>query len=287
MEFRTDILHIDPGFPFAIYHGTGFLSREEGYMHRHHSLEINYCLYGRGKYYIGDREYDFEKGDIFIINDLEYHRAENVSGDMELLVVVFDAFLVLSGGEDYALIRAFYEWKTGFKHKIAVSSPVSESIYPIFQEMDQEWKNQEVGCRLVLKGLLIKLLAVLYRSFERTEGYRESIRKFQTGYVRLSPAMEMITNHFRDPITLEMLSGAVHMNKNYFSTVFSSLFGITVSEYIVLRRLKYAADQLLSTDGSIISISLDAGFRNVSYFSRAFKKQFGMTPGQYRELIHK
>lgn len=287
MEFRTEILHIDPGFPFAVFHGSGFSGENSGYMHRHHSLEINYCLQGCGRYFIGDREYNFEKGDSFIINDLEYHRAENVSGDVELLVVVFDADLVLSGGEDYALIRAFYEWKTGFKHKISASSLVSESICSIFREMDREWKNKEVGWRLVLKGLLIKLLAVLYRSFEHTEGYRESIRKFQTGYVRLSPAMEIITNHFRDPITLDMLSSAVHMNKNYFSTVFSSLFGVTVSEHIVLRRLKYAAEQLLSTDNSIISISLDAGFRNVSYFSRAFKKQFGMTPGQYRELIHK
>ena len=56
MEFRTEILHIDPGFPFAVFHGSGFSGENSGYMHRHHSLEINYCLQGCGRYFIGDRE---------------------------------------------------------------------------------------------------------------------------------------------------------------------------------------------------------------------------------------
>lgn len=289
MDYRTEVLHIDPQFPFAVYHGGGFSPAEcesgTAYMHRHHSLEINYCCRGRGRYFIGEQVHSLEPGDLFIINDLEYHYAMDVSGDMQLLVIVFDADLVLSGGEDYALIRAFYEWKTGFKHRIAADSPVVADIVPILMEMDTEWKQQEAGYRMVLKALLLKLLAVLYRGFERTEGYGERMRRFQNGYVRLAPAIAMIDQRFNEALTLDQLAETVHMNRNYFSTVFSQMMGCTVSDYIISRRLRHALQLLMSSDASIISIALDSGFRNVSYFNRTFQRQFGVSPGKYRELV--
>ena len=289
MDYRTEVLHLDGQFPFAVYHGTGFSPEEletgTAYMHRHHSLEINCCLRGKGRYIIGDNVYDVSPGDLFIINDLEYHQAINESGDMLLLVIVFDADLVLSGGEDYALIRAFYEWKTGFKHRIEADSPALAALLPLLSEIDREWQQREIGYRMVLRALLLQLLAMLYRSFERTEGYAEQIIRFQTGYVRLAPAIAMIDARFAEPLPLDALADSVHMNRNYFSTLFSQLMGCPVSEYIVRRRLRHALQLLVSTDASVLSVALDSGFRNVSYFNRAFKEQFGLSPGKYREQI--
>ena len=289
MNFRTTVLRLDPQFPFAIYHGKGFnieqYEQNKSFMHRHHSLEINYVLSGRGRYEIGDQVYPVEAGDLFIINDLEYHQAVNESGDMLLLVVVFDSELVLSGGEDYALIRAFYEWKSDFNHRIDAHSPMLAHIVPLLLELEKEWKKQQVGYRMVIRALLLQLLAMLYRSFESTEGYAQSIRRFQNGYARMHAAIALMDEKFREPLTLEELAQAVHMNRNYFSTLFTQLMGCTVSDYLMRRRLRNAASLLISTDSSIISIAMDSGFRNVSYFNRAFRRQFGLAPGQYREQL--
>ena len=94
MDYRTDVLHIDKQFPFAVYHGVGYTLEEfekgKTHMHRHQSLEINYCLSGHGWYDIGEQSYEINKGDLFIINDLEYHQAVNKSGEMQLLIIVED-----------------------------------------------------------------------------------------------------------------------------------------------------------------------------------------------------
>ena len=128
MEYITEILTLDKDFPFAIYPGKGFTAEDEKnqktYMHNHHSLEINFCLSGEGQYVITDDEYPIRKDDIFIINNLEYHMTKNCSKDMQLMVIVFDPELILAGSSDYQYIRAFFEWKTGFKHRLAVSSEV-------------------------------------------------------------------------------------------------------------------------------------------------------------------
>lgn len=289
MNYRTSVLRIDPQFPFSVHRGKGFsvwqYENGESFMHRHHSLEINYVLRGQGRYEIGDQVYPAQVGDLFIINDLEYHQAVNESGDLLLLVIVFDSELVLSGGEDYALIRAFYEWKNGFKHRIDARSPMVADISPLLWELEAEWMQQQVGYRMVIRATLLKLLAMLYRGFERTEGYAQNIRRFQNGYVRLAPAILMMDEHFREPLTLEALSQAVHMNRNYFSTIFTQLMGCTVSDYLMRRRLRNAASLLISTDNSVISVAMDSGFRNVSYFNRAFHRQFGLSPGRYREQV--
>ena len=291
MNYRTQVLRIDPKFPFSIYNGSGYTVQQyengQSWMHRHHSLEINYVLRGSGRYEIGTQTYPVQPGDLFIINDLEYHQAINESGDLLLMVMVFDSELVLSGGEDYELIRAFYEWKTDFKHRIAASSTIVADIAPLLRELEAEWKNKQVGYRMVVRAQLLKLLAMLYRGFERTEGYAQSICRFQNGYVRLAPAIALMDNAFREPITLEQLAQSVHMNRNYFSTLFTKLMGCTVSDYLMRRRLKHAATLLLTTDSSILSTAMDSGFRNVSYFNRAFRRQFGLSPGRYRRQVQK
>ena len=289
MNYIIAKVAMEPHFPFSIFCGKGFsledYKNNRAYMHRHMCLEINYCLQGTGWYEIGDQTYPIETGDLFVINDLEYHRAINESGDMQLLVMVFNADFVLSDSEDYALIRAFYEWKAGFKRRIAADSRIVPEVADLMLELDQEWQQKEVGYRMVVKALLLKLLAILYRSFERTEGFAESVRCFQNGYVRLAPAIAMIDNGFRDNLTLEQLAESVHMNRNYFSTVFPQVMGCTVSEYIIRWRLRNAVQLLAGTENSVVSIALDSGFQNVSYFSRTFRKQFGVSPGRYREQL--
>ena len=287
LEYRTEILQMDPQFPFEVYCGSGFSAEDcqngRDYMHRHRSLEINLCMQGSGHYIIDETEYEIQPYDLFIINDLEYHRALNESGNMQLLVIVFDADLVLSGSEDYALIRAFYEWKVGFRHRLSANFLLQDEIMSTMAEMDREWQQKKVGYRMVIKALLIKLLALLYRNFEAAEGYAEAVRRFQNAYVRLAPALTMIDARFRDDLTLNQLAESTHMNRNYFSTLFSQLMGCTVTEYISRRRLRHAAQLLVSTDSSVITIAMDSGYHNVSYFNRAFHKQYGMPPGKYRE----
>lgn len=287
MERITELLDLQKDFPFVVWQGRGFTRQEEAagkvYLHNHHGLEINYCLEGKGQYVIGENSYPIEPGDVFIINNMEYHRAVNEDGRLKLLVIVFDAELVLSSSGDYSYIRAFYEWKPSFRHRLSGQEFVTEGIRTLLEEMSQEWENQDSGYRLVLKADLMKLLALIYRRFEQAEGYGEQILLFQNGRNRLAAALSLMENHFQEELSLAELAKSVHMNPNYFSGQFSSLMGCTVSEYLVRRRLEHAALLLVTTARDIAFVAMESGFRNVSYFNRAFRKHFGVTPGEYRK----
>lgn len=289
MDYITEVLVLDKDFPFAIWKGTGFSHRDEKenkvYMHNHHSLEINFCVNGEGQYTIIDDKYPILKDDIFIINNLEYHMARNLSGDLQLMVIVFDPELILEGSNAYQYVRAFYEWKTGFKHRLRGDVFATEEIKGVLNSIQREWDTRAVGWQLVVKSLLLMLLALIYRQFESTDGYSEKIQQFQNNYIKLSPAIQYMEEHFKENIPLAVLAQEAHMSVNYFSSLFSQTMNSTVSEYLIRMRLKNACTLLATTGNSILSIALESGFDNISYFNRVFRKAFGVTPGEYRKWL--
>lgn len=289
MRYLTEFLSLEKDFPFAIYSGVGFSPQDNSdgrsYMHNHHSLEINFCLSGEGLYTITDIDYPILPGDLFIINNLEYHMARNLSGDLSLMVIVFEPELIMAGSSDYQYISAFYEWKSGFKHRLPGNAFSNNEIRDVLQKLQTEWDMKDSGWKLVSKSLLLMLLALLYRCFLSTPGYSEKIQGFQTSYLKLAPAVSYMEEHFKNSVSLASLAEAAHMSTNYFSALFSRTMDCTVSEYLLRLRLKNAHTLLTTTKESILSIALDSGFENISYFNRVFKREFSVTPGEYRNRL--
>jgi AraC family cel operon transcriptional repressor len=60
-------------------------------------------------------------------------------------------------------------------------------------------------------------------------------------------------------------------------------FGKTPTEWINEMRLQYAANLLAHTDETIVTISLEAGFENLSHFYHRFRDRFQSTPARFRK----
>ena len=71
--------------------------------------------------------------------------------------------------------------------------------------------------------------------------------------------------------------------QSYISRYFKSCFGINLSEYVTLVRLKRAAALLQSGKHSITYAALESGFNSMRTFYRAFSNEFGCTPKEYIE----
>ncbi len=69
---------------------------------------------------------------------------------------------------------------------------------------------------------------------------------------------------------------------SHFMRWFKEAAGSGFAGYLIEYRLSRAAQDLRSTNDTILKISEANGFDNLSNFNRLFKKKFGMTPGQFR-----
>lgn len=96
-------------------------------------------------------------------------------------------------------------------------------------------------------------------------------------------ALAYIQAHYREPLTLELLSKVTFFSPYYLSRLFKKEVGVTLVSYILHKKLEEAQKLLEHTDQSISEVSNFVGFSDQSYFSKAFKKGVGITPAQYRE----
>jgi AraC family transcriptional regulator, dual regulator of chb operon len=62
---------------------------------------------------------------------------------------------------------------------------------------------------------------------------------------------------------------------------------MTPTQWINECKLQYAANLLLHTDDSILTICLESGFENLSHFYHRFQKYFQVSPAKYRNLNRK
>ncbi|MBB6459450.1 helix-turn-helix domain-containing protein [Flammeovirga kamogawensis] len=71
----------------------------------------------------------------------------------------------------------------------------------------------------------------------------------------------------------------IHLNK--FEEAFQAVFGFTIYNFYLNKRIEFAEHLLVSEHYSIKEIAYDLGFSDTPHFSRSFKKQFSKTPSQY------
>lgn len=92
-----------------------------------------------------------------------------------------------------------------------------------------------------------------------------------------------VSQHFREPLTLDLLAGALHFNKYYISRVFTGSLHCGFHAYLNRLRLDYAAKRLQDTNLSITEIWQEAGFESQRTFNRTFLDCYKTTPSQYRK----
>jgi signal transduction histidine kinase/DNA-binding response OmpR family regulator len=95
-----------------------------------------------------------------------------------------------------------------------------------------------------------------------------------------------IRDNMSNPETsVESLSTHLSISRVQLYKRMISLTGITPSEYLRTKRIKFAEHLLRSADLNISEIAYKVGFNNPRYFTKYFQDAYGVTPSQYRKNL--
>ena len=94
--------------------------------------------------------------------------------------------------------------------------------------------------------------------------------------------MDYIYYHLHEEINGEILAEITGLNRSYLSKLFHKETGITVSDYIMSKKMEAVENMLKYSDYTLTEISEYLNFSSYSYFARLFKNLHGMTPKEYR-----
>lgn len=93
-------------------------------------------------------------------------------------------------------------------------------------------------------------------------------------------AIDYIEEHLTDEIDFEAAAREAYSSSFHFQRVFSILCGITLGDYVRMRRLALAASDIVNTDEKVIEIAMKYGYDSPESFTRAFTRFHGVTPSE-------
>lgn len=86
-------------------------------------------------------------------------------------------------------------------------------------------------------------------------------------------------------LSLNAMAALCNVSPSYFSALFKKETGVTLTDFVTNRRIRFAKHLLKTTNLQIQTIAQHCGILDFHYFCRMFKKSVGLTPTQYRENI--
>ncbi|MEA4947033.1 MAG: AraC family transcriptional regulator [Oscillospiraceae bacterium] len=95
-------------------------------------------------------------------------------------------------------------------------------------------------------------------------------------------ALDYTEAHLTGGVDYEAAAREACSSAFHFQRMFTMLCGFTLGDYIRMRRLALAAEDLMRTDDKVIDIAYRYGYDTPESFSRAFTRFHGVTPTQAR-----
>lgn len=250
--------------------------------HSHIRFEISKVLAGSGVYRLSDREIPISTGDIIIFSSNEPHCITSVGQDgLKLLNLHFEPRYLWGKAPDSLSeenIGLCFSHCKSFQNKLQIAN--TSKICTLLESIQTELTQGNDEYSLAVKSYLNLLLILLIRE----HGYQPATDSFD--HDRTAPVRKVINHidrHLSDPLSLTQLSTIAGMSPNYFSTLFYSVSGIRLWDYINARRIDAAIRLLMEEDLTILDIATQCGFNNTANFNKTFKKITGMTPSEYRK----
>ena len=104
---------------------------------------------------------------------------------------------------------------------------------------------------------------------------------------QLDNLMSLENVYQQEDLSLASLADAVQLGTHQLSELINTEYGMSFSRYVREHRIREAQRLLKEEPGaSILSISMEVGFKSQSNFYAAFKEITGKSPGTYRNTSH-
>lgn len=154
--------------------------------------------------------------------------------------------------------------------------PLLSEVGRIFQHIQTELFNQEIGYFSRVNQLLDELLIVVIRQLTKQNN---AGRDFPKKFLHLE---QMLRQNLAHQWTVEEMAASVGMGTTLFNERVKNYSGFSPLTYLINLRIAEAIKLLKMPEHNILNIALDTGFYSSQHFSTTFKKLTGYTPGEFR-----
>lgn len=278
--------HFDPAFPYNTYLCSipqDFLSVP---LHWHLEMEIIYIKKGKGMISIDLSSTLVSQGDIVFVAPGQLHGISQYADvSMEYENILFDLNMLITPNNDICSTHFLIPLRHSHMLAKNIYTPQDQNYAQIarcLNHADEICKTFPPAYQLAIKGCLFSVFYELFADWISHASDKKPYHSLDT----LKAIIKYVENHYQERITIKDIAAFCDYSQSHFMKYFKNAMGISFIEYLNDYRLMMASRMLLASDATILAISEEAGFKNLSYFNRMFKKRFRVTPSVYRTQLH-
>ncbi|RJE88424.1 AraC family transcriptional regulator [Paenibacillus sp. 1011MAR3C5] len=273
---------LDKNYPVFVIDTIGVTNVYQK-LHWHDVLEINYIKSGTGYYMINGQKYEFQQGDILLINSNDLHCAYE-SKDLVMTVFTFDpTWFVRNLRFDPELLSPFRDVGKCFSNLIDRKHPSMDKLRSILKELQQEHEQERRSYGSIVYSLLLRFLATVNRECRVDGALQQEPSISEQQLEKMRQVIMTMELNYAHSWTLEELASLVYLSPSRFSEIFKRAVGMPPLLYLIHIRLEQAVAMLEGGGMKVTDIALECGFRSLTNFNRLFKKHVGMTPKASRK----
>ena len=245
--------------------------------HLHSQYEFYYNIEGANGLFADKKFYECTGHDLFVIPKTCVHKVMvNKDADYERCIINVDSKVVDSINASPNLHRPLL-WLENAKQSTRKVN-LNANQHCEFVEMVEAY-NLPDQSELKRYARLLEILSFLGDLFPVGKDCAGKIKK-PTSFPE--QALIIIEEDFKD-IRIGDISERLYVNSSYLSALFKEEYGITLEQYLIIRKIAEAKKYLYMGVPVHEACSL-SGFRDYSNFIRTFKKFEGYSPGSLDRL---
>lgn len=257
-------IKFDPAENFYFHRGMDKKVAETGasWPHYHSLYEIYFLEEGNGTYFIDNKIYNVQSGDIVIIPcGIIHHTKYNNIKHSRILINCNREYIPDSVHS--SISTGNYLYRNPF---------IVDEMTKILDKIEIEYNLKDSFTYEIISCHTHSLFYLLMRN-------NESRINIDDGNKVIEQAVAYIRENFSSDITLSSLAKRFSLSPEHFSRLFKKETGLGFSKYLNTLRLQYAEQLLRSSEGqSITQVAEICGFEDSNYFSKKFKEVYGTSP---------
>ena len=237
--------------------------------HYHTLIEISLILRGKGLYKTNDTVYSIKEGDIFFFRPNEAHCITDIEENgMELLNLHIAPYYLYTNFQNALNTNYIKILASNFplkSNKINDTLPIEqmEEVKNLILSIRREFEQKHNDYVTLVNNYISAILILFSRSYKNNR----FSQKEKQNYQKLLSAVKYIDTHYKENITLDTLAQKVAYSRCYFSSIFKKCMGMSIWDYICIKRIEEALTLIKTTDKNITDIALECGFNNPTNFN--------------------
>lgn len=160
--------------------------------------------------------------------------------------------------------------------------PLDDEYIRLMSEIFNDDPDNPFPVLSMQNKLLILIERFFTRLYERHKNMQFSVKISANELERLQQVESILIKNFSSPPPpIPQLAKVAAMSPTKLKKLFKAVYGNAIYQYFQKRRMKYAADLLITKKYSVKEVGTKLGYANLSNFTLAFKKEFNRLPSEF------